>query len=148
MMTKEIMTRIDFYILKNQPASARLRFACRLLQKAYQQQHKVYVHLESEAEAAELDQRLWTFHDESFIPHALVSAANVDHIPILLGTNAPQDANDILLNLAPDTAGFFPQFQRIMEIVPAEEPWQSQARTRYRDYQEKQYAIQTHTIMR
>lgn len=63
--------RVDFYLVTETGAQAPLLLCCRLLEKAYQQQHKVYVQTPSQQEAEALDELLWTFKDECFIPHNL-----------------------------------------------------------------------------
>src|SRR5690554_6973133 len=65
------MTRIDFYILNSPSPDARLQYACRLAHKAWQQSRHVYLHCADEAEASRLDDLLWSFRADSFLPHAL-----------------------------------------------------------------------------
>ncbi|MEZ5578324.1 MAG: DNA polymerase III subunit chi [Candidatus Competibacteraceae bacterium] len=43
--------------------------ACRLADKAYGLGHTVYLFTASEARAAALDDLLWTFRQDSFVPH-------------------------------------------------------------------------------
>ncbi|MEJ2267974.1 MAG: DNA polymerase III subunit chi, partial [Nanoarchaeota archaeon] len=38
------MTRVDFYVSPNQAGDAGLQLACRIADKAWQQQHRVYIH--------------------------------------------------------------------------------------------------------
>ena len=84
------MTRVDFYVLPDTADGARLEFACRIAEKAYTQAHRVYVHAASAAEAARLDELLWTFRDTSFVPHALAGAgiSAADAPPVLIGHEA------------------------------------------------------------
>ena len=59
--------QIDFYLLNAEDNAARLLQACRLIDQAYQSKRKVYIHVADEAMAHALDERLWTFEDNSFV---------------------------------------------------------------------------------
>ena len=63
---------ITFYVLAGTDVGERLHTACRIISKAFQQKHNIYVHARDKAEAEQLDELLWTFRAESFIPHHLV----------------------------------------------------------------------------
>lgn len=63
--------RVDFYVLAGPKPAARLRFACRLAEKAYRLDHRVHLQTGSAAEAEQLDELLWTFRQGSFVPHEL-----------------------------------------------------------------------------
>ena len=63
------MTRIDFYILETASQQQRLDFVCRWIQKAQRSGATVMVAVDNEAQAKYLDQLLWRFKPESFLPH-------------------------------------------------------------------------------
>lgn len=137
--------RVDFYLLKTPHAQARLQMACRILEKAYQQGHTIYVHATHEREAQQLDEALWTFKDTSFIPHHLGETEGP--APIIIGY-PPQTTqqSEILLNLADPLPEFYPQFQRIIEIVAHEDQSKALARTHYRTYHQHGADIHTHNL--
>jgi DNA polymerase III subunit chi len=83
------MPSIDFYMISAQGDQARLLFACRLLEKAYQQQHNIVVHVEMREKAQTLDNLLWTFRDDSFIPHKLQQEAEENTAPIQISYTSP-----------------------------------------------------------
>ena len=66
------MPKVDFYSLQQSDEQARLFFACRLTEKVLGQKLKIYIHTDSESAAQEMDDLLWSFKPESFIPHTLV----------------------------------------------------------------------------
>ena len=66
------MTQVDFYILDSDSDDARLLLACKIVDKAMQLDHHVYIHSTSDDEARKLDELLWTFSQGSFIPHLVV----------------------------------------------------------------------------
>ena len=68
------MTRVSFYLLNSQDVQSRQQFACRLAEKAVRQGNKVMIATGNEAESRELDQLLWSFRPESFVPHVILGA--------------------------------------------------------------------------
>lgn len=137
--------QVDFYILKAEKPQARYPLVCQLLEKAYSQQHACYVHTEDEKEAHVIDDLLWTFKDNSFIPHNMIGEGPNPPPPIQIGftDNMPNKKN-ILVNLAGEIPSSHQQFQHIIEIVPQDETYKQQLRTHYRFYQQQGYTIQTH----
>lgn len=57
-----------------------------LLEKTRERGWKALVRAGSDERTAALDARLWTYRDDSFLPHALDSDANAAEQPILLTT--------------------------------------------------------------
>ncbi len=78
------MTQVDFYILKSD-AGNRHGFACRLADKVYEQGRRIYIHAGSQAEAELLDRLLWTFRENSFIPHGIAGQTDPAVTPVLVG---------------------------------------------------------------
>src|SRR5690349_4068430 len=116
------MPRVDLYLISQPGPEARLLFACRLLEKAYQQEQPVYVHLENAEKARFFDQLLWTYRNDSFIPHHLLEEKSRLSSPILLGYQAEvKPQADILLNLGCDLPAFHDQFKRVLEILSVTE---------------------------
>ncbi|USZ50432.1 DNA polymerase III subunit chi [Halomonas sp. DN3] len=72
------MTKIDFYILPDTTLEARLAFACRLTETIARKGYRLYLYAEDEAMARELDQRLWDFRPDAFVPHALEAGGGAD----------------------------------------------------------------------
>ena len=141
------MARVDFYILKDEGVIARNRFACRLMEKAYQQNERVYLHCGNSIEAEQLDKLLWTFRDISFVPHTRVGEAHADNVAILIGhEEIPADENNILVNLANDVPAAYQQFQRVIEVVPQDQELKQQLRDHYRIYREADCELSTHEV--
>ena len=139
--------RVDFYLLKATNPEAPWLVACRLLEKAYLRGHQVFVSCSNQQDAEKLDELLWTFKDNSFIPHNLQGEGPEPPPPIQIGyKEEPRGFNDILLNLATDIPIFYPRFRRIIEIVANNEAAKNLSRTHYRDYRAKECELQTHEI--
>lgn len=55
-----------------------------LLEKTLAKGWRAIVHPGSEERAAALDAHLWTYRDDSFLPHGLASAPHAEHQPVLI----------------------------------------------------------------
>lgn len=154
------MTKIDFYVLEEERPKEGFLFTCRLIEKIYRQGHKVYVYSENQAQIDKLDQLLWNFKAESFIPHSqhlnptdnleakqspLTSKNPLNEV--LLGTcPPPSHYHSCLINLSENVPSFFSRFQRLGEVVLNNERRRTISRNNYRFYQQRGYAIDTHKI--
>ncbi len=138
--------RVDFYLLGGE-AQDPFMLACRLLEKAYLREHRVFVYCSNQHEAERLDELLWTFKDNSFIPHNLQGEGPEPPPPIQIGyQDEPRGFNDILINLHPEIPKFFSRFRRIIEIVANNESAKEKSRIRYREYRASKCELQTHEI--
>lgn len=144
------MTQVDFYILDSDSDDARLRLACKIVDKATQLDLHVFVHSSSDDEARKLDELLWTFEQGSFIPHRVVRG-EPDVPPsetVLIGVNQPPSPGrwQVLVNLAADVPDFFSRYERVAEVVDANSVRREQSRERYRFYRDRGYKLNTHQV--
>jgi DNA polymerase-3 subunit chi len=140
--------RVDFYVLPGTEARARLKFACRIAEKAYLADQHVFVWLDDASELQSFDELLWSFADRSFVPHEIYSDAQQwQDTPVLLGCEAqPRQPFDVLLNLGSEVPAAATHAGRIAEIVDAEEPRRRAGRNRFRHYRDLGLAPETHNI--
>jgi len=75
------MTEIVFYHLQNQPLEAVLPT---LLQKTLERDWRAVVQVTTEERLSALDDHLWTFTDESFLPHGTDREAHAADQPVLI----------------------------------------------------------------
>lgn len=139
--------KVDFYLLGEEAEKARFIFSCRLAEKAYRLQRSLFVFCENRLTAETLDELLWTFRENSFIPHNLQGEGPEPPPPIQIGYQGePRGYQDILLNLSPSIPPFYRRFQRIMEIIPNNDDAKEKGRTRFKVYREAGAVIETHSI--
>ena len=139
--------RIDFYLLASDTSYTRWFIACRLLEKAYLKGHKVYVHCDNQQDAETLDELLWTFKEDSFIPHNLQGEGPSNPPPIQIGYDKiPRGFNDILLNMSREVPNFFTRFKRVMELVSNIEAEKELSRAHYKLYRAQGCSLHTHSI--
>ena len=140
-------THVDFYVLKSTEPSARLRFACRLTEKAYILSHRIYAHTGTEADAQGLNDLLWTFRSGSFVPHELVEPGRLPAAPVTIGYDANNTGEgDLLINLSKQTPSFYAAFRRVAEIVDRSDGCREAGRQRFRFYRGQGCEIKTHQI--
>jgi DNA polymerase III subunit chi len=142
------MPQIAFHVLPGIDERARLKFACRLTERAYLAGEQVFIAFDDPAQMQQFDELLWTFADRSFVPHETYrDEAQWLETPVLLGCGAqPQQAFDLLVNLGTQIPPAFALARRVSEIIDADEPRRRAGRTRYRGYRDQGLSPETHNI--
>jgi DNA polymerase-3 subunit chi len=141
--------RVDFYVLKSAAAQQRWAFACRLTEKAYLKDLKIVIVNDTLAEAQALDELLWTFNERSFVPHKVcMDEQSLDPAtPVhLVVESAAIPAADLLVNLALRLPTQLQRYQRIAEIIDADEERRRQGRERFKAYRDLKFTLETHQI--
>ena len=108
---------------------------CELARKATDAGLQVLVLARDRAQAEALDDLLWSFDPDAYVPHQIAGAdEDEDEASVLI---APPDVDaplrPLLLNLrdaAPQGA-----FERVLEVVPADESARGPLRERWKHYQ-------------
>lgn len=143
------MSRVDFYVLSENSPDARLRVACRLAEKAYDQGKRIYIRTPSLQESQRLDDLLWTFSERSFLPHEVSngSAPSHERVMILVGeADAPATHRELLINLTNVLPGALESYERIAEIVDTDVERKRLSRERYKTYRERGFALESHNL--
>ena len=139
--------RIDFYVLPDHQDQSRALLACRLADKAYSLGHTVYIFTTSEAQAAALDDLLWTFRQDSFIPHERYPLVGAEGSPVLIGTVSPTEvAAQVLINFTLTLPDGFERFERVVELVDQQPEVLATSRERFRQYRERGCVPESHKL--
>jgi len=140
--------RVDFYVLDNTHELSTLKTVCKLVEKAYQQNHTILILTENASMSDKLNQLLWTYSDTSFIPHSNNPA---DTVPILICVKTQDSISltdyEILINVSTQFPDNFQKFQRVVEIVDGTPENKQTARMKYKMYREKQCQLFSHQII-
>jgi len=135
------MTRVDFYVLDRESPDEVRRTACRITEEAWLAGHRVYLLAPSAGDAARMDGLLWTWRQDSFVPHALADAppaAGGDRPPVVVGHAEPGALDcDVLVSLWQQAPPFFARFERVAEFVDASATSRSAGRERFRFYRDR-----------
>lgn len=143
------MSRVDFYVLSQDAPDARLRTACRLIEKAFDQGIRTYVQTSTLDQAQRLDELLWTFNDRSFLPHEVSNGSTASHprVLVLLGdAPAPRDHRQLLVNLTNVLPAELDSYERIAEIVDMDPENKRLSRERYKVYRDRGCTLETHNL--
>lgn len=144
--------RVDFYVLAGADPVARLRFACRLVEKAYLRAHRVTVRFDPGGEATAFDDLLWTFADRSFVPHERLPADGapggrlVSAVLISDSESAEPDDSDLLVNLAAGVPAGYQSYPRIAEVIDGDGARRQLGRDRFRFYRDQGIQPETHEL--
>lgn len=139
------MTEVMFHL----NVQDRLGYACRLLRKAHARGARVVVSAPP-ATLARLDTLLWTFGATDFVPHLHIAsgtavAPHLKDTPIWLVDRIEQAPHrEALLNLGDELVPGFESFERLIEIVPADEVPKQFARQRWKHYADRGYPLKRH----
>ena len=137
------MTSIDFYF----NAPDRLQVACRLAGKALAQKQRLLVYAPDPDTASRIDKMLWTWPAIGFVPHCMAHDRLAAETPVLIaaGEETPP-ACGLLLNLGGECPPHFARFERLFEVVGADEEERKAGRARYRYYLDRGYRIANHDL--
>ena len=137
------MTRIDFY----SNAESKLQVACQIVAKAVREQLQVVVYAPDENVARSFDRMLWTYQAIGFVPHCLASDALSAETPVVIVLDASEPSHHhVLVNLHADSPPTFSRFERLIEIVGADDDDRQLARSRFRFYRDRGYEIHHHDL--
>lgn len=139
------MTQIDFYILQKSDDDSRLHFICRLTEKALSRGHRVMVATESAEQTKKLDELLWQFRPESFVPHTTAQ----DGLPAPVFISHEQDDRDhhqVLINLREEIPQQFSRFERLLEVVIQAPQVLQSTRQHYAFYKARGYQLNSHKL--
>jgi DNA polymerase III subunit chi len=137
------MTRIDFHT----NIADKLGYACRLARKAYAARAKVVLLAEDAAQAAQLDEALWTLGETDFIPHVMAGDPLAGETPVIVTASdeAELPHHDMLVNLTRKTPANLAKFARVFEIISTDEQDAAAGRQRYVAYKQQSYPL-THFV--
>lgn len=143
------MSQVTMYLLSI-PTDDMLLTVCKLAAQHTAVGRKVYGYSDQYDEATDLDQRLWTFKDGSFVSHELYRGAAVEEpLPAMLvglKVEPPATHQDVLINLSITVPEWCGRFERVIEVVPKGTELRSACRNRFKRYRELGHDIKTYQL--
>jgi DNA polymerase III subunit chi len=140
------MTEIAFHV----NAPDKLDYACRLLRATQKKSAQVLVLGQIDA-LKSLSNKLWALSPTEFLPHCLADATAevIAHSPIVLSAELPNSAaeSQVLLNLGAVLPAGFERFERLIELVGQDEADLQAARTRWKHYKDRGYALSRYDVV-
>ena len=141
------MPRADFYLIaKPRFAAQPLLLVCELARRACDSNQFTVILARDAAQAEELDDLLWAFDPDEYLPHQIAGMdEGDDDTPILISTpDMDIPARPMLINLrdgAPNGS-----FERVLEVVPADPSARGPLRERWKHYQALGFDVNKHDM--
>jgi DNA polymerase-3 subunit chi len=139
--------RADFYLIaKPRFREEPLRLVCELARKAYDGNHWTLVLARDAAQAEALDDLLWDMGDDTYIPHQIAGTDEEDELTPVLIAPPEFDAplRPLVINLRDDAVQ--DGFERVLEVVPADESARGPLRERWTQYKSRGLEVNKHDM--
>ena len=109
--------------------------------------HRVYVATDSADSTRRVDEIMWTFRPDSFVPHGRYPEDDNEGFPILIGhTDSPDGCGEVLINLTGSVPDFHHSFARVAELVSGDGESRRLGRNRFRYYRDQGYDVNSHQV--
>jgi len=136
------MPRADFYLIAKPRFRAEpLRLACELARKAFDAGQWTLVLARDQAQAEQLDDLLWDMGEDAYIPHQIAGTDIEEEEAAVLIAPPGIDAQlrPLVINLR--DAAVEGAFERVLEVVPADESARGPLRERWKQYQSRGFEL-------
>ena len=139
--------RADFYLIaKPRFRDEPLRLVCELARKAHDAGLWTLVLARDAAQAEALDDLLWDMGDDAYIPHQIAGAdADEEEAAVLI---APPEVDaplrPLVINLR--DAAVEGAFERVLEVVPADDSAREPLRERWKQYKARGLDVAKHDM--
>lgn len=141
------MARADFYLVtKPRFREEPLLLVCELARKAHDAGFPMLVLARDVAQAEALDDLLWSFDPDAYLPHQIAGMDEDDELaPILiLPPEADAPMRPLVINLR--DAAVDGDFERVLEVVPADPEARLPLRERWKQYQARGLQLAKHDM--
>lgn len=140
------MPRADFYLIdKPRFRDDPLLLVCELAKRAFASEQPTLILVRTQDQAEALDEKLWAFDDDAFIPHQIAGDDDDTITAVLIvppGTTTPD--RPLVINLRDECAPGL--FERVLEVVPADESERSGSRERWKTYRQAGFEVAKHDM--
>lgn len=140
------MARADFYLIeKPRFREDPLRLVCELVKKAYAAEQPTLVLARSQEQADALDDLLWAFEDESFIPHQLAGDEDDAITAVVIAAPGVETADrPLVVNLRDECAPG--TYERVLEVIAADAAERDGSRVRWSEYKRRGFDVAKHDM--
>ena len=123
-----------------------LLYVCKLVEKGFKQKiQPIYIQTSNKQQAEQLDKLLWTFKQDSFIPHTIVGTLDLDSTHVQIGWNENQfHPAAAIVNLSEEIPISYLESKKVHEIIDNDEVKKSKARERWKNYKSEGCKLNFH----
>ena len=140
------MPQAAFYLIDKPRFRAEpLLLVCELARRAFAAELPTLILARSAEQAQALDEILWAFDEEAFIPHQIAGEEDDAITPVLIvapGTTTPD--RPLVINLRDECAPG--QFERVLKVVPADADQRAGSRERWKTYKAAGFELVKHDM--
>ena len=141
------MPRADFYLIaKPRFIEQPLLLVCELARKASDSDQPLLILAASNEQAEVIDQLLWEFDDDAYVPHQIAGIDEDDDItPVLIVPPGCEVAmRPLLINLCQEAATG--NFERVLEVIPADTNAREPLRERWTNYKTRGFELKKYDM--
>ncbi|MEB3753306.1 DNA polymerase III subunit chi [Acinetobacter sp. MD2(2019)] len=132
------MTEISFYLFEKSP-ERQAESACRLSRKILKQPKKIYWLCDDPSQQKQLDELLWQFDANSFIPHGIDDL----QASVCISAHLPKTGQWIIVNFTAEALQPQDTFEHIIEIVENQESTKIIGREKFKQYKKLGFSPRT-----
>ena len=140
------MARADFYLIAKPRFLERpLLLVCELARKASDSGQPLLIFAASMQQAEALDELLWEFDPDAYVPHQIAGDEDDDLTPVLIVPpefEAPMRPLVLNLRNGPVAGGV----ERVLEVVPADPSAREPLRQRWKHYKDRGLDVHKHDM--
>jgi DNA polymerase-3 subunit chi len=142
-------TQVMFYQLTEDGSEVNSlsHHACLQAAYFYRQKQKVFIYSQNQEKAHDIDEMLWAFDTNSFVPHNLKGEGPSYGAAVEIGWQAPTGRRPVLINLTDTVPNFAHQFAKIIDFVPTDDTLKQLARERFKAYRQLGFTVGNQPIV-
>lgn len=149
------MKKVIFYLLENSNEVSDTgilfyeKLACEQIAKAWQAKQRILVACQDQTQAERIDEYLWQFDTDYFVPHNLAGEGMKGGSPVEIcwPQKRSSGSRQLLINLQEQFPEFANVYRDVIDFVPANERLKTLARARYKSYKDAGFNLKTIPIM-
>ena len=111
---------------------------------AAERNQKIFIITPTDIAGGQLDELMWQYPQDRFLPHARFGDQNSGRAAIIIGELSDLNPTDVVINLCPEAIPQLERFSRVLEIVPYTENEKVASRLKYKTYRGLGFKPRTH----
>jgi DNA polymerase-3 subunit chi len=142
---------VQFFVLKQHDESKaqaddHFALAAQIAADQYRLGQRVFIYVDDTDTAYAIDETIWAFDPDSFVPHNLQGEGPKGGAPVEIGSTPPVGNRKVLINLATHLPDFIRRFNHVFDFVPVEPVAKQAARERFKKLRQLGANISTQDI--
>lgn len=128
---------IEFHVLESHQETVWLHYVCSLAAQHHAAHKSVVIVCDDQSILNRVDEHLWTFSEDSFIPHDQLSPSQNSTLPNVIGLSLKSLPSDVLIHLGFDPLVEPGSHALIQDIIDADPKRRDAGRARFSAYRKQ-----------